>query len=165
MKRFLQFFRRAPAEDILVLASEGEALKESSRRSFADIFFFVSLGIIFLMTCFSWVSTGALIEDYESFWRKYYQTSSERETAEMNLDSLKLLSSQEETIRDQQAVVEQAIPFDSGYEQVVSFIEFLVDTVKEKTWLDLPENISWRRVLASDVSNESHQPKRDLLDR
>src|SRR5690606_24761498 len=44
--------------------------------------------------------------------------------------------------------------FEPWNEQVMSFVETEVEQIKKKTYLEMPENISWRLVSASDVSNE-----------
>lgn len=142
------------ADDILVVGGAGQETVSSQQRRGSTITFYAGLLFLGLTIFASYAFTGSLLDEREYLHREKARLVAEKMTAQKNLESLQQLSKEVGSIREQQGRVEQAIPFDPHYEQVVSFLEYQVNQIKKQYYMEMPENISWRLVSESDVSNE-----------
>lgn len=142
------------AEDILVVGGAGQETVSTPPRRGSSIAFYASMLFLGLTIFASYTFTGSLLDEREYLLREKARLVAEKMTAQKNLESLQQLSKEVGVIREQQERVEQAIPFDPHYEQVVSFLEYQVNQIKKQYYLETPENISWRPVSESDVSND-----------
>jgi len=154
MEKFKQLLRFKKVEDVMVIHGSGESVMEKKQVSGAEIFYYISLVLLLGSVVYSYLSTGNLITDHEISWREQYRLMNEKKSLQANLESLEQLSKRIETIKKEQAVIEQAVPFEPWNEQVMSFVEQQVNQIRKKTYLEIPETISWRSVSPSDVSNE-----------
>jgi len=154
MEKLKHFFRFKKTEDVLIIQGSGESVVEKKKPSGAEMFYFSCLVLLVGSLFFTFSSTGGLIVDHDISWREMYRLVNEKKSLQANLESLEQLSKRIDTIKKEQGVIEQAVPFEPWNEQVMSFVETEVEQIKKKTYLEMPENISWRLVSASDVSNE-----------
>lgn len=154
MEKLKQLLRFKKVEDVMVIHGSGESVMEKKQVSGAEIFYYVTLFMLLGSVVFTYLSTENLITDHEISWWEQYRLMNEKKSLQANLESLEQLSKRIETIKKEQAVIEQAIPFEPWNEQVISFIESQVNVIRKKTYLEMPETISWRSVSPSDVSNE-----------
>lgn len=152
LKKLFRFGKKQ--EDVLELHGSGEEVIVKKSVSSAQIFYFLSLTLLAGSLFFSYSFTGALITEQESSWREKYQLLSEKKSFQSNLESLEQFSKRVNEIRKEQAVVEQAVPFEPWNEQIMGFIEFTIYDIARNTYIEIPENISWRLVTDSDVSND-----------
>jgi hypothetical protein len=154
METLKKLFRFKKTEDVLIIQGSGESVVEKKKTSGAEIFYFSCLALLVASLFFTFSSTGNLIVDHDISWREMYRLVNEKKSLQSNLESLEQLSKRIDTIKKEQSIIEQAVPFEPWNEQVMSFVEAEVEQIKKKNYLEMPENISWRLVSASDVSNE-----------
>ena len=146
----------SPQEEILTIGGD-EVTLQQQRKPMEQYALFGSLFACLVSVMLVWILSGSAIEQYQMALREGFQFEREQEAISQNLEALKSLIAQEDSIREQQSLVAEALPFDPEYQQLVAFFEERVDTIAEQAELAIPEHISWRRVLASDVSNEELQ--------
>jgi len=149
-------FLKKPDEQVIMVGGD-EILSAKARRPVEQYAFFASMLICLLSVVLGWLLMGSAQESLVLTTKKAFELEQEEAAFRQNVSALQSLIAQEEEIRDQQSLVQEALPFDSQYQQMVAFIEDRVDAVSESHQLVAPEHISWRRVLASDVSNEELQ--------
>lgn len=138
----------------MVIHGSGETVMEKKNISGAEIFYYVTLALLLVSLVFTYTSTTNLTTDHDISYREKHRLLNEKKSLQSNLESLEQLSKRIDTIKKEQSVIEQAVPFEPWNEQVMSFVEQQVEQIKKKTYLEMPENISWRLVSPSDVSNE-----------
>jgi hypothetical protein len=154
MEKLKQFFRLKKREDVMVIHGSGETVMEKKNISGAEIFYYASLVLLLVSLVFTYTSSANLTTDHDISYREKYRLLNEKKSLQSNLESLEQLSKRIDTIKKEQSIIEQAVPFEPWNEQVMSFVEYQVEQIRKKTYLEMPENISWRLVLPSDVSNE-----------
>lgn len=151
----MNFLKKPHEEVILVGGDELQSTKD--RRPVEQYAFFASMLVCLVTVLLGWLLMGSAHKSLVMTMKKAFELEQEQTALQQNVRALQSLIAQEEEIRDQQSLVQEALPFDPQYQQMVAFIEDRVDAVSESHQLVAPDHISWRRVLASDVSNEDLQ--------
>jgi hypothetical protein len=156
MSDWASYFQKKPDDTILVGAVGMTSAAPSGRHS-SEIFYYVGLGVLILSFVLTFLSTGDLIQERQQLKTQYLQSVEEKKTEEKNLEALKVLSTQVDTLKEDQALVAKAIPFDPRPDQVIAYLEYLTDQIKKKELVITPESISWAPVSPQDVTNEDFQ--------
>ncbi len=122
------------SEDILVVGGD-QVVTEKQKMPASQIFLGATLGLLILSILFTYGSTADLISDKEFQLRGYYEH-------------------QVETIKEDFEVVSQAVPDDPQSENIISYLEYAIETIRKEHFLELPEAISWSLVSPNDISND-----------
>ncbi|MDP2691935.1 MAG: hypothetical protein Q8O95_06070 [bacterium] len=154
MNALKNLFGQKKSDDILVVGGDGGTFAEDDKKPVSQYFYYLNLLFLVGMLFFSYLFTGNLISEKQVKLRSYYQILQQKEVAEKDLNSLKNLSVKVSTIKEDQALVTQAIPADSRYDQVMAYLESLFDQIRRRNFIQIPETISWRQVSHSDISND-----------
>lgn len=153
---FKSLFKKSK-DDVLLVGAEGEQSVTKKSYAFSTIFFYASLlfllGALFLGFSF----TGDLLSSRENFLQTIAKTIEQKSTEQKNLEALKTLLEQVDTIQEDQGLVEQAIPEVPHEDQVIKALESILKRLQSKFLVVIPENISWKTVSPNDVTNEDFE--------
>jgi hypothetical protein len=145
------------SKDTGTLVIGEETAVASARASASQWFYFGSLGFLFLALLFSYFFTGNLLLEREVKTRSLFQTREQRNLEEKNLEALKSLVNNQEGIVAQAKQVLEAIPKNASSDQIVALLEYHLNLLKKKYFVELPESISWELVNESEISNPDLQ--------
>lgn len=140
------------ADDIFVVGSD-QLVTEKQSMPASQIFLGSTLAILILSILFTYGSTADLISDKEFQLRGYFEQLEKKKTEQQNLESLQVLANQVETIKEDFEVVDKAVPSDPQSENIISYLEHSIESIRKKHFLELPEAISWGLVSPNDISN------------
>jgi len=153
-------FDKKKGDDILVVGGGGQEYTEKTQRHSSEYYYYAMLVLFIVALLFSYLSTGSLIDDKEMQLRKYYETIEQKKVAQKNLEALQVLSEEVDNIREDQVLLEKALPSSPRYDQVMSYIESLVNEIRKEHFVQMPESVRWAYVSPSDISN----PEFEVLD-
>lgn len=157
MSFFQRIFSRQPRDETIVVDGEGSVSVGHQGRSFSSWFYFFSFVFLLVAIVLALVFTRNSLSDREGQWQSYFQLFEEKKTEQQNLEALKALATQIDVIRQDQLLLNQAIPSSPRYDELMNLLAFLIDEVRTVSFVQIPEVISWRPVSSHEVSNLDFQ--------
>lgn len=158
MNIFKKLQKNTPQDQPLMVGGvDGVETAQKPQRELAEYLYWIGLALMVMMLFVGYFFTSDLILQTEASLRKYHQTLEEKGTEQKNLEALQVLSAKVDTLKQDQEVVEMAIPFDARYDQVVAFLEYTMNRLKKQYLVFLPENIGWSLVSPDDLTNVDFQ--------
>lgn len=150
-------FGKKEDADVMVASGDGFEVEEKAKAPFSRYFYYGSFVFLLLTIGFTYGSTDSLFTQWERTFRQYKEAVKSQEAEQKNTIALKSLQEELENIQHQQTVIDQAIPYDPRYDQVVSYFEYLFNTISKENLMTLPDTFTWKEVLPDDVSNTDLQ--------
>lgn len=134
---------------------EGLDTKKKVRLSRWQYMYFASGLFLVLVIIFSWYSTLDLLELEDRLEGVYAEKLELRELLEQDLESLKNIVARSDLIKADQDLMEMALPFEPRQDQVVALLEYIIHRIKERHFINEPENISWRKLSEDDIPDDA----------
>lgn len=136
--------------DVLVVGGEATAQKQKLKIHPSVIFYAISVLVLFVAILFTYSSTSDLVAKWQRTYKNNLGAKAELEIERKNLQKLEALAERIGDIEEQQLYIDQAIPVDPRYDEVIAKIE----SMAIKAGVETPESISWKLVPEGEISNE-----------